>query len=128
MNKSYVEITGRAGQEPQRIGIGKAAPVKLSVATTQRWRDSSGKPQERTDWHSVFFWERVAESAMAYVRKGSPVLVSGTLTSRQYETKDGDLHTVWEIHARELLVLALSTASADSETADAAPSPSRECP
>lgn len=128
MTKSYVEIVGFAGHDPQRIGIGKAAPVKLSLATTQRWKDNSGQPRERTDWHSVFFWDRVAERALTHVRKGSPVLVSGTLTSRQYESKSGEVHTVWEVHAREFFVLAPCTASAAGDTAESEPSPGRETP
>ncbi len=128
MTKAYVEIIGIAGNDPQRIGIGKAAPVKLSLATTERWKDTAGNPQERTDWHSAFFLDHLAERALAHIRRGSPVLVSGTLTSRQYESKDGELHTVWEIHARELLVLAPCTASAAGDTAESELSPNRETP
>ncbi len=128
MTRTYVEIIGFAGHDPQRIGIGNAAPVKLSLATTQRWKDNSGKPQERTDWHSVFFWDRMAERALAHIHKGSPVLVSGTLRSRQYETKDGAVRTVWEIHARELLLLAPLAVTADVDKAESTPPPSHEVP
>jgi len=105
MTKNFVELIGFAGQAPKRNGVNDNAPVKLSVATTDRWRDASGARQERTEWHTVLFWGRLAEVAAAYIKKGSHVVVTGSLRSHQYEYNDGQPHTVWEIHARELLLL-----------------------
>ena len=105
MTKNFVELVGFAGQTPKRNGTNDTAPVKLSVATTDRWRDASGERQERTEWHTVLFWGRLAEVAANYIKKGSHVLVTGSLRSRQYQDNDGQRHTVWEIHARELLLL-----------------------
>lgn len=114
MTKNFIEIIGFAGQDPQRIGNGKS-PVKVSLATSERWKDKNGQRQERTEWHTVYFWDRTAEVALAYLRKGSHVLVSGSLRSRQYEN-NGVKHTVCEIHARELLLLDPRAANADGET------------
>ena len=113
MTKNHVELIGFAGQAPKRIGNGDTAPVKLSLATTDRWRDASGARQERTEWHTLLFWGRLAEVAAKYVKKGSHVLVTGSLRSRQYEDDDGQRHTVWEIHARELLLLDARTSTAE---------------
>jgi single-strand DNA-binding protein len=115
MTKNFVEIIGFAGHDPKRNGNNKTAPVKLSLATTERWRDKTGERQERTEWHTVLFWDRLADVATAYVRKGAHILVSGSLRSRQYE-EDGIKHTVWEVHARELLLLDPRTANADDES------------
>lgn len=112
MTKNHIELIGFAGQAPKRTGTGDTAPVKLSLATTDRWRDASGQRQERTEWHTLLFWGRLAEVATKYVKKGSHVLVTGSLRSRQFEDDDGQRHTVWEIHARELLLLDARTSTA----------------
>ena len=111
MTKNFVELIGFAGQEPKRIGSGDTAPVKLSLATNERWKDTSGERQERTEWHTAIFWGRLAEVAAKYIKKGSHVLVTGSLKSRQYEDDDGLRHTVWEIHVRDLLLLDPRTSS-----------------
>ncbi len=118
MTKNYVEIVGYAGQNPQRIGNGKS-PVKVAIATTDRWKDKSGQRQERTEWHTVYFWDRTAEVALAHIHTGSHVLVSGSLRSRHFDNERGK-HTVWEIHARELLLLDPRAAKAAGEPVQAA--------
>lgn len=119
MSKSFVVIVGFAGNAPERIGIGRAAPAKLSVATTERWKDSAGRSCERTDWHAVFFWNHLAEIALASVHKGSHIMVCGSLRSRHYED-DERMTTVWEVHARELVLL--DPHAEDDGVAGAAPS------
>ncbi len=123
MTKNFVELIGFVGQDPQCIGNGKS-PVKVSLATTQRWKDRAGQKQERTEWHTVYFWDRSAEVATTCVHKGSHILVTGSLRSRQYEG-DGGKHTVWEIHARELLLLDPRRASAEAD-AEETPAPASE--
>ena len=96
------------------------------MATTDRWRDASGARQERTEWHTVLFWGRLAEVAANYIKKGSHVVVTGSLRSHQYEYNDGQPHTVWEIHARELLLLDPRTSkmtAADQPEAEPSPQP-----
>jgi len=112
MTRNYVEIIGFVGQDPKLTT--ENAPVRLSVATTERWRDAkTGEKKERTEWHAVLCWDRLAKIAYEYVRKGSHIVASGTLRSRQYE-KNGANHTVWEIHARELLLLDPRTTNNDN--------------
>jgi len=124
MTKNFVEIIGFAGQDPKRSGNGNTSRVRLSVATNERWRDESGGKHERTEWHTVIFWNRLADIAGDYVRKGSHILVSGAIKSRQYEDK-GVSHTVWEVHARELLLLDPRTSAVDAgdESDETAPAP-----
>lgn len=121
MTKNFVEIIGFAGHDPKRTGTIETARVRLSVATTDRWRDDKGERHERTEWHTVILWKRLADVAAEYVRKGSHILVSGALKSRQFE-QDGVVNTVWEIHARELLLLD-PRASTSDETDVPAPNP-----
>ena len=91
MTKNFVEIIGFVGHDPKRSGNGDTSRVRLSVATNERWRDSdSGEKRERTEWHTVIFWNRLADIAADYVRKGSHILVSGAIKSRQ---RDGDRPT-----------------------------------
>ena len=114
MTKNHIELIGFAGQAPKRTGTGDKAPVKLSLATTDRWRDASGEKQERTEWHTLLFWGRLAAVATKYIKKGSHVLVTGSLRSRQFEDDEGRRHTVWEIHARELLLLDSRASTGDT--------------
>ena len=126
MTKNFVEVIGFAGQAAKRNGTSDTAPVKLSMATTERWKDASGERHERTDWHTVLFWGGLAEVAAKYIKKGSHVLVTGSLRPRQYENDDGQRHTVWEIHARELLLLDPRTSkvtAADETAADSQAQP-----
>ena len=113
MTKNFVELIGFVGQDPKRIGSGDTSPVKVSLATTERWKDDSGERQERTEWHTVLFWNRLAEVAAKYIKKGSHVLVTGSLKSRQYEDDEAQRHTVWEIHTRELLLLDSKTSGVE---------------
>lgn len=114
MTKNFVEMIGFAGQAPKRNGTSDNAPVKLSMATNDRWKDASGERQERTEWHTVLFWGRLADVAAKYIKKGSHVLVTGSLRSRQFEDEEGKRHTVWEIHARELLLLDPRTSTVNA--------------
>jgi single-strand DNA-binding protein len=133
MTKNFVEIIGFAGHDPKRSGNSNTARVRISVATNERWRDNDSREmRERTEWHSVIFWDHLADIAADFVRKGSHILVSGSIKSRQYEDK-GVTRTVWEIHAREFLLLDsristldesdVSRASTVDESDESAPAP-----
>jgi single-strand DNA-binding protein len=126
MTKNFVELIGFAGQPAKRNGTSDNAPVKLSMATTERWKDASGERQERTEWHTVLFWGGLAEVAAKYIKKGSHVLVTGSLRSHQYDDNDGQRHTVWEIHARDLLLLDPRTSKVNA--ADETPANSQALP
>ena len=88
MTKNFEEIIGFAGQDPKRSGNGNTSRVRLSVTTNERWRDSdTGEKRERTEWHTVIFWNRLADIAADYVRKGwhlaSNTPASPTTTSEE---------------------------------------------
>jgi|TARA_Y100000031_G_C8253863_1_gene402014 single-strand DNA-binding protein len=81
------------------------AVTNINLATTQSWRDrESGEQNERTEWHRVVFFRRLAEIAGEYLRKGSKVYVEGSLRTRQWE-RDGQKHYTTEIVADEMQML-----------------------
>ena len=86
-----VILIGNAGSDPEmrRANNGNAV-ASLSIATSERWRDkNSGEQQERTEWHRVVFFGRIAEIVGDYVRKGSKIYVEGKLQTRKWVTQEG---------------------------------------
>ena len=97
-----VQIIGRLGQDPESVSNGV---VRLNVATTETWKDrESGERREKTEWHQVAFFGKLAEVATNYLHKGSLVYIEGSLETRRYE-KDGQTHHSTSIKGRELRML-----------------------
>tara|TARA_R110000751_G_scaffold189990_2_gene295877 strand:+ start:218 stop:598 length:381 start_codon:yes stop_codon:yes gene_type:complete len=84
-----VILIGNCGQNPiaNKTANGVSV-VKLSIATSESWKDSNGQQQERTEWHNVVFFNKLADIVNQYVRKGSKIYAEGTLKTSTYE-KDG---------------------------------------
>ena len=101
-----VIIIGNVGQDPETKYMPSGGAVtNLSVATSESWKDKqTGQPQERTEWHRVVFFNRLAEIASEYVRKGSKVYVEGSLRTRQWE-QDGVKRYSTEIVASQMQML-----------------------
>lgn len=100
LNKA--QIIGRLGQDPQTVSDGV---VRLNVATTETWKDrESGERREKTEWHQVSLFGKLAEVATNYLRKGSLVYIEGSLETRKYD-KDGVTHYSTSIKGRELRML-----------------------
>ena len=103
INKAIV--IGNVGRDPEiRALPGGSTIANLSVATSEHWKDSNGQKQERTEWHKVVVFGKLAEIVESYVTKGMPVYVEGALRTRQWE-KDGVKHYTTEIVAREIQML-----------------------
>lgn len=84
-----VEIIGRLGNDPEQRALPNGDAVcNLSIATSETWKDAQGNKQERTEWHRVTMFGKVAEIAGKYLRKGSQCYISGKLQTREWE-KDG---------------------------------------
>lgn len=98
-------IVGTVGKDPETkyTQDGKAI-CSMSVATSENWKDKSGEKQEKTEWHRVVFFGKVAEIASKYLKKGSKVYIEGKLTTRQWE-KEGQKHYTTEIVGNELQML-----------------------
>ncbi len=97
-----VQIIGRLGQDPQTVGDNV---VRLNVATTETWKDrETQERREKTEWHQVAVFGRLADVATNYLHKGSLVYIEGSLETRKYE-KDGQTHYSTSIKCRELRML-----------------------
>ena len=101
-----VIIIGNVGQDPETKYMPSGGAVtNLSIATSESWKDKqTGQPQERTEWHRVIFFNRLAEIAAEYVRKGSKVYVEGALRTRQWD-QDGVKRYSTEIVASQMQML-----------------------
>ena len=121
-NKSV--IIGRLGRDPdiRFTGEGKAV-ANLAVATTETWKDKvSGERQQKTEWHRVVLFGKLAEIARDHLKKGALVLLEGPLRTRKWQDQNGhDVYTT-EIHADTLKMLGgKSDNSSGSSSASAAP-------
>ena len=99
-------IVGTLGQDPDlRYTSDGTAVANLSLATNESWKDASGTIQERTEWHRVTLWKRLAEIAGEYLTKGSQVYIEGKLQTRKWQDNNGNDRYTTEIVARELQML-----------------------
>ena len=101
-----VILIGNLGQDPETRHLPSGGAVtNISIATSETWKDKdTGEKKEKTEWHRVVFFNRLAEIAGEYLKKGSKVYVEGSLQTRSYD-KDGQKHYSTEIKARELQML-----------------------
>ena len=102
-----VILVGNLGKDPEtRYMPGGSAVTNLSVATTEAWKDKqSGDQQERTEWHKVAMFGRLAEIAAEYLRKGSQIYIEGKLRTRKWQDKEGKDRYTTEIVADEMQML-----------------------
>lgn len=102
-----VILIGNLGSDPETRYLPSGAPVAtLSVATSESWKDKqSGEMQTRTEWHRVALFNRLAEIAGEYLRKGSKVYIEGSLRTRKWEDKNGVERYTTEIVGSELQML-----------------------
>lgn len=102
-----VILVGNLGADPEtRYTASGSAITNIRIATTEAWKDkTSGEQQERTEWHRVVFFNRLAEIAGEYLRKGSQVYVEGTLRTRKWQDKDGHDRYSTEVVANEMQML-----------------------
>ena len=101
-----VILVGNLGQDPEvKFTAGGAAVTTLSIATSDSWKDKdSGMDKERTEWHRVVLWRRLAEIAGEYLKKGSKVYIEGQLQTRKWE-QEGQTRYTTEIIARDMQFL-----------------------
>jgi single-strand DNA-binding protein len=102
-----VILVGNLGNDPEtRYTQGGAAITNISVATSETWKDKqTGQPQERTEWHRVVFFNRLAEIAGEYLRKGSKVYVEGSLRTRKWQDQSGQDRYTTEVVGSEMQML-----------------------
>ena len=102
-----VILVGNLGRDPEtRFAPSGSAICNVRIATTRNWKDkASGEKREETEWHSVVFYDRLAEIAGEYLKKGRPVYVEGRLKTRKWQDKDGHDRYTTEIIAESMQLL-----------------------
>ena len=106
MSVNKVILIGRIGRDPEvRFMPNGEAVANFSIATSESWKDKSGQKQEKTEWHSITIYRKLAEIAGQYLKKGSQVYIEGKIQSRKYTGKDGIERTAYEIIGNEMKML-----------------------
>ena len=107
MSINKVILVGNVGQEPEIRNTQDGREIaSFSIATTESWKDkNSGEKKEKTEWHRVVFYNRLAEIAGEYLKKGRPVYVEGRIKTRKWQNKEGVEQTTTEVIADNMQLL-----------------------
>ena len=99
-------LIGHLGADPEmRSTASGTAVASFSLATTERYNDKSGERQERTEWHRIVVWARLAEICNQYLKKGKQVYIEGRIQTRQWEDQSGNKRYTTEIVANNMTML-----------------------
>ena len=122
---NYVFLHGRLGADPElKYTDTGSAVCRLRVATRRAWTDSQGAKQERTDWHTVITWNKLAEICSKFLGKGRKVNVVGSIQTRSFEDKDGVNKYITEIIANEVEFVDMPSSGEGTDK----PAPQKEMP
>jgi len=106
MSVNKVILVGRLGRDPEtRYTSGGQAVANFSIATDESYKDRNGERQKRTEWHKIVVWGKQAEIAQQYLKKGSLVFIEGRIQSREWQDKEGQKRTSFEIVATNFRML-----------------------
>ena len=102
-----VILVGRLGRDPELKYTASGVPFcRFSMATDDVWNDKgSGERQERTEWHNIVAWDRLAEICNQYLTKGRLVYIEGSLQTREWDDQEGNKRKTTEIRARDMVML-----------------------
>jgi single-strand DNA-binding protein len=115
MSLNKVMLIGRLGQDPElKYTPSGAAVCNFSIATSESWTDKSGQKQEKTEWHRVVVWGKLAELCNQYLGKGRQAFVEGKLQTRSWDDKEGQKRYTTEIMANTVQFLDSKQAAAGS--------------
>jgi single-strand DNA-binding protein len=125
-----VTLIGNLGKDPElKYTNSGVAVATFSLATSDSWKDQEGNMQERTEWHNIVAWRKLAEICGQYLKKGSQVYIEGKIQTRSYE-KDGVKKYMTEIIADQLLMLGgggrQQADSSEAPMPEQAPMPSKD--
>jgi len=132
-----VILIGRLGKDPELKYTASGTPFcRFSMATDDVWNDkASGERQEKTEWHNIVAWDRLAEICNQYLTKGRLVYIEGSLQTREWDDQEGNKRKTTEIRARDMVMLGSGagegssvqrrTASAEAAGGSTTSSPSR---
>lgn len=106
MSVNKVILVGRLGKDPEVKNMTNGESVaNVTLATTESWKDKSGSKQEKTEWHNLVFYRRLAEIAGEYLKKGSQIYIEGKLQTRKWQTKEGQDRYTTEVIVSEMQML-----------------------
>ncbi len=106
MSVNKVILVGRLGKDPEtRYMTNGEAVTNVSLATSENFKDKSGEKQERTEWHNLVMYRRLAEIAGEYLKKGSMIYVEGRIQTRKWQDKEGKDRYTTEIIVNEMKML-----------------------
>jgi single-strand DNA-binding protein len=103
-----VILVGRLGRDPELKYTASGTPFcRFSMATDDSWNDkATGERQERTEWHNIVAWDRLAEICNQYLTKGKLVYIEGSLQTREWDDQEGNKKKTTEIRARDMVMLS----------------------
>ena len=117
-----VHLIGNLGKDPElRFMPNGDAVCNFSIATTENWKDKAGAKQEKTEWHNIVMYRKLAEISGEYLKKGSAVYLEGKLQTRKWQTKEGQDRYSTEIIADQMQMLG-----GKSDAGDTSAKPMRE--
>jgi single-strand DNA-binding protein len=130
MSVNKVILLGRLGQDPElKYTPSGAAVCNFSMATSESWTDkASGQKQERTEWHRVVVWGKLAELCNQYLSKGRQAFVEGRLQTRSWEDNNGNKRYTTEINANTVQFIGANTGTSDRATTNEAPAAAASSP
>ena len=133
MSVNKVILVGRLGKDPEtRYMTNGEAVTNATLATSENWKDKSGEKQEKTEWHNLVFYRRLAEVAGEYLKKGAQIYVEGKIQTRKYQTKEGQERYTTEIIVNEMQMLGSKSGGAGSfevvENQSSSSAPARSTP
>lgn len=115
MSVNKVILLGRLGQDPELKYTPGGSPVcNFSLATTESWTDKSGQKQEKTEWHRIVVWGKLAELCNQYLAKGRQAFLEGRLQTRAWDDKDGNKRYTTEILASTVQFIGGPSASTNN--------------
>ncbi len=104
--RNKVQLIGNLGNDPEIITLESGKKLaKFSLAINESYKDASGEKQTKTDWHNLVAWGKTADIIEKYITKGKEIAIEGKLSTRSYETKEGENRYVTEVVVNELLML-----------------------
>ena len=113
-------LIGNLGKDPEILFTENNVPMaRISLATTEMYRDKSGKQVAQTEWHAVVLWRSLAEMAQQYLHKGSLVYLEGKLKTRTWDDKEGKRKSITEIIADHMVMLDKKEAGSTAADLDA---------
>ena len=117
LNKAM--LIGRLGKDPETKTMQSGAKVvNFSLATSEKYTDNDGNKQESTEWHNIVMWNKLADIAERYLRKGSQIYVEGKIKTRSWDDKDGNKKYMTEINVFSMTMLGGKSAQSEQFPAE----------